>query len=350
MAVIPSVSTKALNDANRNAVMKLQQRLFVAQKELSSGRLADVGATLGARTTETVSLRQDLARLNMTIDTNASVTARLDVTQTGLTGLSSTVEGMIGTLIGVRESETGPAIAADQAKAALISFTATMNTSFAGGFLFGGDNVDVKPLNDYYGTPTQPNKQAVDDAFQSFFGFPQDDPQVASITPSQMQTFINTTFKAMFEEPQWSQNWSDASDTNIKNRISNNEVVETSTNANEAAFRKEAMAYTMIAELGVENMNRETFAVVSNAAVGIMGEAVQDLAVEQAKLGTSENRVATANTRMDAQVDILTEQINGLEGVDPFDAAVRVTSLMTQIEASYSLTTRVQQMTILNYL
>jgi flagellar hook-associated protein 3 FlgL len=190
----------------------------------------------------------------------------------------------------------------------------------------------------------------VDSAFQSFFGFAQDDPQVVNITPAQMQTFITTQFEAMFEDPQWSANWSNASSENVKNRISSSEVVETSTNTNEATFRKLAAGFTMLADLGVENMNRETFNVVSSAAIGVVGEAVQDLAVQQAKLGTAQGRVANANTKMDLQVDILTQQVNDLEGVDPFDAAVRVTSLMTQVEVAFALTARVQQMTILNYL
>jgi flagellar hook-associated protein 3 FlgL len=349
MVVVGNVSTKALNEANRTNVLRLQARLLTAQKELD-GRLADVGATLGARTTETVSLRQDIARLGVTIDTNSSVTARLDVTQTSLTGLSNTAEAFIDTLIGVRESATGPAIAANEAKASLVSLTATLNSSFAGAFIFAGVNVEEKPLNDYFAQPPQPNKVAVDNAFQSFFGFAQDDPQVANIAPAQMQTFITTQFAAMFEEPQWSANWSNASSENVKNRISSSEVVETSTNTNEAAFRKLAAGFTMLADLGVENMNRETFNVVSSAAIGVVGEAVQDLAVQQAKLGTAQGRVANANTRMDLQVDILTQQVNDLEGVDPFDAAVRVTSLMTQVEVAFALTARVQQMTILNYL
>ena len=350
MVVVANVSTRALNEANRTAVLRLQDRLLTAQKELSSERHADVGVTLGARTTETVSLRQDVARLTVTIDTNSSVAARLDVTQTSLTGLSSASGGFIDTLIGVRDSATGPAIAANEARAALVTLTATVNSSFAGGFIFGGTNVEQQPLNDYFAQPAQPNKQAVDNAFQSFFGFAQDDPQVGNISPPQMQTFITTQFEAMFEEPQWSANWSNASNENVKNRISNSEVVETSTNANEAAFRKLAAAFTMMADLGAENMNRETFNVVTSAAISLTGEAVQDLTVEQAKLGTAQGRVATANSRMDVQVDILTQQVNDLERVDPFDAAVRVTSLVAQIEVAFALTARVQQMTILNYL
>jgi flagellar hook-associated protein 3 FlgL len=350
MVMTSHVSTKALNEGNRLSVLKLQSRLLEAQKELASGRLADVGRTLGARTTETVSLRQETARLNMTIDTNASVAGRLGVTQEALQGLSSTTERFVGALIAARDSETGPAVAQNIAAANVVSFTAAMNTTFAGQFVFGGENVDVQPLTEYYATPTSSNRQAVADAFQSFFGFPQDDPQVANITPGQMQTFLDTSFDAVFEEPEWSANWSDASDTNLRSRISNNEVAESSTNANEDAFRKVAKAFTMLADLGVQNMNRETFEVVANSAITFAGEAVQDLAVEQARLGTAEARVAIVNTKMEAQVDIITDQVNDLETVDPFDAAVRVTSLTTQIQTAYSLTARVQQLTILNYL
>ena len=344
------VSTRALNEGNRLSVLKLQQQLVVAQKELSSRRHADVGATLGARTTQTISLRQEVSRLEITIDTNASVQGRVSVSQEALEGLSDTAQQFVSTLLGARNSATGPSVAANAGRANLVAFTATMNTTFAGQHIFAGENVEVQPLNDYFATPTPANRQAVNDAFQSFFGFAQDDPQVANITAPQLQNFLDTSFEALFEEPSWSANWSNASDNNLQSRISNLETVETSTNANEDGFRKLAMAFTMMADLGVPNMNRETFQVVADAAIKVAGEAVQDVAVEQARLGTSEARIATVNTKMSAQIDVLTGQVNNLEAVDEFEAAVRVTSLMTQLEVSYSLTARVQQLTILNYL
>lgn len=344
------VSTRSVNEANRITVQKLQRELIDAQKELSSGRLADVGETLGARTTETVTFRQELAELNMTVDTNASVSGRVGVAQTALTGISTAAQAFVNTLIGARDSATGPTVAENEATSNLVSLTASLNSTFAGAYLFGGENVSEQPLNDYFATPTSPNRQAVADAFQSYFGFSQSDPQVASITPTQMRGFIDNAFNPLFEEPQWSADWSNASDQNVRNRISSSEVIETSTNANEDGFRKLAKAYTMLSDLNVPQMSRETFHVIANEAINVAGSAIQDVTVEQAKLGTAQSRVATANTQMDAQIDILTQQVNGLEAVDPFDAAVRVTSLTTQIQTAYALTARVQQLTILNYL
>jgi flagellar hook-associated protein 3 FlgL len=71
-------STKSLNDGNRLTILKLQKRLVTAQQELASGRLADTGLTLGGRTSETVSLRHQYARLTTIKETNTVGTTRMD--------------------------------------------------------------------------------------------------------------------------------------------------------------------------------------------------------------------------------------------------------------------------------
>lgn len=346
---VTSVSTQSLNLATRAAVLKVQKQLVIAQKEMS-GRHADVGATLGAATSQSVSLRQELARLDIIIDTNATVASRLDVTQTALDGAGDTAQSLIDTMIAARSSSSGPKIIHDAATAALSGLTDTLNTSFAGGHLFAGMNTDVRPVTDYSASPTPANRQAVADAFVAEFGFAQDDPAVATISAAQMGNFIDTTFAALFEEPAWSANWSEASDENIRSRVSVFEVIETSTNANENAFRKLAKVYTMLSDLGIENMTSETFSTVVDKALVVAGESVEDLAVLRANLGTAQGRIASANTKMEMQMDILTNRVTGLEGVNEFDAAVRVTSLLTQMEVAFSLTARIQRLTLLNYL
>ncbi len=106
----------------------------------------------------------------------------------------------------------------------------------------------------------------------------------------------------------------------------------------------------MVADLGVDTLNKDAFGVVVDAAVKIAGEAIQDIVKVQAKLGTAAARVESANDKMSAQLDIMNTQIENLELVDPFEASTRVTTLLTQLETAYSLTARVQRLTILNYL
>jgi flagellar hook-associated protein 3 FlgL len=50
------------------------------------------------------------------------------------------------------------------------------------------------------------------------------------------------------------------------------------------------------------------------------------------------------------QTDLLEKNINDLEGVDPYKASTRVTTLLQQIESSYALTTRIQQLSLVKFL
>ncbi|NJM36011.1 MAG: flagellar hook-associated family protein [Rhodomicrobium sp.] len=347
---IAYTSTKSLSEGSRLSILKLQSRLIKAQQELSSGRLADVGATLGGRTSETVSLRQQFARLTTLTETNAVVRTRLDISQTTITSVISSAENFVKTLIGARDAEGGAGVSQSEAQADLVAFIDGLNTTVGGEFLFAGINSSTKPLANYFATPTSPGKAAVDAAFTTAFGTTQSDPANIAISSSAMQTFLDTAFSSLFDDPAWSVNWSSASATNVTSRISSFEEVQSSANASEAAFRKLAKAFTMIADLGVENMNKATFGVVADTASRLASEAIQGLTTIQARLGTASARVEAANIKMSLQLDIINTQIDTLEKVDPFEASATVTTLLTQLEISYSLTARVQRQTILNFL
>jgi flagellar hook-associated protein 3 FlgL len=344
------ISTNAISAATRMSIFKTQTKLAEAQKEVTTGRLADVGASLGYKTGQTISLRQDHARLKTIIDTNSVVATRLSSTQAALKSLSEDAQLFVGQLIGARNTASGPAVVQAQAKAALVSFTNTLNTALDGAYLFAGINADVKPLSDYYATPTAPNRQAVADAFFAAFGTTATDPSNDTITAAAMQTFLDGAFDDLFEDPAWGTDWSAASNQNVKSRISTSELIETSTNANDVAIRKLAKAYAMVADLGIDNLNQAAYQAVVDTATRIAGEAVQDLAKEQARLGTAQERVASANDRMSIQIDIMATHINLLESVDPFEASTRVAALMTQVETAYAMTARIQNLTLLKYL
>ena len=344
------ISTSSMTTATRLSLMKTQVKLAEAQKEVTTGRHADVGAALGYKTGQTLSLRQDHARLKTMIDTNSVVSTRLSATQAALKQLSDDAQLFVSQLIGARNADSGPTVIQNQARAALTSFTNALNTALDGAYLFAGINADVKPVTDYFATPTSGNRQAVADAFLLNFGTTADDPGNNAIAAGDMQAFLDGPFADLFADPEWTTNWSAASDQNVKSRISTSELIETSANANSVGVRKLAMAYTMVADLGLEKLNQAAYQTVVDTATRLAGEAVQDLAKEQSRLGTAQERVANANDRMSIQIDILTNHIGLLEGVDPFEASTRVAALMTQVETAYAMTARIQNLSLLKYL
>ncbi|MBX2806663.1 MAG: flagellar hook-associated family protein [Hyphomicrobiales bacterium] len=343
------ISSMAITNATKLSIQKAQAELVQVQKEVASGRHADVGLALGTQTGRVVSLRQEYARIDTILGTNTLVRTHLEASQASLQSLSDTAGEFISTLLAARGGEVGAGNAVSVAESNLQSFTDMANASINGQSLFAGINTDILPVSNYYETPISAAKQAVDDAFFAEFGMDQSDPAVSTIPPTAMQIFIGNTFASLFEDPAWS-DWSSASDQNISSRISTYEIVETSTNTNEPAFRRLAAAYTMVADLGGENMSHDTFVTVMDTAIQYAQEAVNELAATQSSLGVAQHSIASADDRMTIQKDIITGQINTLEEVDPYEASTRLNDIVNQIELSYALTGRINQLSLLNYL
>jgi flagellar hook-associated protein 3 FlgL len=343
------ISTSALSEATRLSLTKLQIKLAQTQKEVTTGRHADIGLSLGYRTGETISLRQEHLRLQAITDTNAVTATRLDAAQSSLQALAETTQKFLDQLMAGGTSNQSQQLLQTQARSALSMFAEVLNTNVDGASLFAGINADVRPITDYQ-APGAANAQAVADAFVAAFGIPQSDPGVANIDAADLQDFLDTTFAGLFDPSAWSGTWSAASDQNIRSRISSSELVETSVNANDETFRKLASGLTMIADLGITNLNQDAFQTLVTTATHTVTQALAGLTNLQANLGVAQERVAKANDRMSIQIDIMSDHIGVLEGVDPYEAATRVSALLAQVETAYAMTARIEKLTILNYL
>lgn len=345
-----SISTFAITNATREARVNLQVKLAQGQKETTTARHADVGLSLGYLTQRTVSLRQDLDRLSTFKDSNSVASSRLELSQTTLEGIGDAAQEFVKTLNAARSARSSAGVAITDAKAKLTNLVASLNTAVNGAYIFAGVNTDVKPVAEYFGTPPSAGRVAVETAFISEFGVPQGDPGASGITSAQMESFLNTTFGDLFGAADWTTTWSSASDQNITSRISTNERIETSANANAEAFRGIAAAYTMISNLGIEELNPDAYLAVVDKALAVVGQAISDLTQLRAGLGTSEERIKSANDRIDIQVTLVKEHITLLEGVDPYEAQANVNALLTQIETAYALTARLQNLSLINHI
>jgi flagellar hook-associated protein 3 FlgL len=341
------ISTNAISTTLRISSMKSRAGLSQATKEATTGRLADVGQSLGALAGRDVVLRAELLDVEKLVDTNTLVAGHLDVAQQRVSVLIETAESFQKDLLAARNSANGGGIIAQPAAANLQGLLATLNVTMDGQYLFAGINTGVEPMQDY--AAGSPSKAAVDAAFLATFGFAQNSALASGITAASMQAFLDTTLQAEFDDPAWGANWSTADDQVMRSRISTTQTIDTSASANDPAFRKLAKAYTMLSDLGT-NLNQAAFqALIDTALVGI-GDAINDLAEVGARLGTAQQLTANASSRLMVQSDLITQQVTAMETVDPEEASVRVTNLETQLDMSLALTVRIQRLSILNYL
>lgn len=334
----------------QTAVNASRARLSEANQELVSGRKSELAARLGDSAGTLVSLRQVSDQLTSINENNTLVKTRLDVTQAGLQAVGGVLENFIESVIAVRDSAQPVDLSIMTAKQSLSSFAGIMNSTHNGYYLFGGLNGDVAPIHNFEGSPPPANQQAVIDAFTNAFGVPPGSDAAKNITPAMMQAFLDGPFTALFDEPNWTTTWSAASSTNRTALISPSEHIDASVNANEAAVKKVAQAFTMVAALGLDKLSAVTRDAVLDAAIGEAQVGVSTLAQLQGKVGLGQVQLEQAIERNELSSNIVLETLSSMERADPYQLSIEISDLITKIEMSYAATARIQQLNIMNYI
>lgn len=346
MAIIPSFPTNLLHTASAASVARMQGELARLQREVSTGRHDDLGLALGTATAKDISLRIHLSDVEFNVAQAEQAQPKAQVVQTSLDSIAKVAKNFFEAITGARGAADGQTLAVSAAKAALGSLRDLLNTSYAGQFIFGGQNSATPPMSDpLSGTADA----AIDSAFQAEFGMARNDPAVSTITGPAMDSFLSGNYAQLFEQPSWSGNWSSASDSTIHQRVGSTTVEITAT-ANSDFARSLTQAFSMISSLGEGRLSQAAFEAAIDKATGLTLAAQSQLGSEQASIGVAQQRIADEISNLGLRKAALDKAINNLEGVDPYEAATAVNTLMTQLQSSYSITARISQLSLLNYL
>lgn len=342
------VSNLAVQNAMRLTIQQGQAELLKLQTEVTTGRHADVGLALGSSTARSVSLQRELARLDTLVDTNSVVTQRLAASQSALATMAEAAQQVRNTLVTFKGNDAADqlAIQKTEIQSAMSAFSSAANLSFNGEFLFAGINTDVRPFEDY-GAAAKSTFDTALATYMSANGIA----SMSDFTKAEMEDFITNTLEPLYaSDAQWAADWSKASSQNMTSRISTTEVVQSSTNATTEGFRKFALASVIALELMDANVSSEVRAYIGETALGYVEQANTQITAERSTLGISEARVKKANTSLQAQIKLINTHITDLEGVDTYAASTRMNTLLTQVETSYTLTARIQRLSLIDFL
>jgi len=342
------VSSSAISEAMRYSLMKTQADLIKAQKENATGFVADKGLALGVRTSQSVTFNRELDRIRGIIDSNALADTRLSATQQVLDQLASAGQSLMTALTTATSGAVQNSVTRDSATDLLKRLTAVLNTNLNGEYIFAGINTDAKPISDFF-QPGSSSKAAYDNAYAQYLTDTGADPANPFPTAADIDTFTNGYLEPMFMGSDWSE-WSSASDQPINSRIALNETSETSVSANNLGIRKIAMAATMISQLLSDDLDSSASSELITKAMSLVAGSLSDLVDLRSQTGIAQKRLSDATERLGQQSNIMEKHILSLEGVDPYEALTRVSDLTSHIETAYSLTARIQQLSLLKYL
>jgi len=362
------ISSLAMQNSMRSTILKAQLEMTNLNTELTTGKHADLGVTLGANTARSLDLNRDVERISSLVTVNSFATQRLESSQTALDGMAKAAQEILNVLVPNTSSEQ-PTLATVNQKITIAfnNFTSFANPAVDGEYLFSGTNTDVKPVQDYFADGS-PLKAAYDAELNHFMAT--QTPAVGSISDlskDQVNAFM-THMEGVFNGTTtvtnpphsslavgqnvdfWTRFGSNASDTNMTSRISQNEVVETSTNSNSQGMRYFAMTAITAMTFLKDNVSSTVREAVATQSVTTIGKAISGLNQQASSLGLSQERVKKSNDSLAAQKKIIETHLLDIEGIDPYEAKPRLDLLQQQIEIAYSLTSRLQKMSLVNYL
>ncbi len=350
---LSAISSSAIQNAMRLTIKQSQNEMTKASLEATTGVYADMGVSLGGNISQSIDMTRDVSRLDSIMASNSTAAARMTATQKGLADMTSQSQTFLDQLVALQGNQDGSSIALSQttATSTISSFVADANTQLNGQYIFAGTNTDVQPVTDQTTAATAAIQSALTDymAAQS--------PPVAAksdLTADQMNDFISTKVQPMFLDdtspaPNWS-SWSSASDQNMTSRINNSEVVETSTNSNSSGMRYMALAGTVAKALMGTDISKAALNAVTTNAISYARQGIDGMNAQASQLGLSQSRVTKANDAIGAQKDIINNRIVDLQGVDPYEASTKVNSLETQLQTAYTIVSKIQQLSLVNYL
>lgn len=339
-----SISSQSISNAMQLTVTNSQTEIAKLQKEAVTGTYADTGLELGTRTSTSLDYTRESSRLQSIIDSNSVAEQRMDASQLAMENMSSSAQTLLNSVIALsgNTDTSSLAVAANTATSVLENFASYANTAVNGEYLFSGINTDAQTLNDSFISDITAD---FNDAFTAAF------PDPSTATADEMTSFLED-YQNNFTWSDWNSASidSDGAGTTMSSRISTSETVSTSASANSDGFKSLVLASVISSQLVNSGLSTGALAVANDTTTKLAGSAISGIDTQRAQIGLSQERVEKANTYMSAQKTIIDTQLNDLVGVDTYEASTRLTTLLNQVETSYTITSKIQGLSLVNFI
>ncbi|WP_298859167.1 flagellin [uncultured Sulfitobacter sp.] len=318
---------------SRNAALKQDiQRLTL---EIASGKVSDVREAIGGNSSYINDIERSLTKMNGYELATREANQFAEGVQIALSQMSNLNSAFRDTLIETASSalEASSKTAISEAKSGLSDLINVMNTSVAGRFIFGG-------------TATSSNPVAPSENLLSELS--------AAVGSASTVDDMLAAAKAWFNDPAGfeSLGYLGAQTSLAPISLSDDETAQFGLRGDDPAFREILQNFAMIAladdpSLGLTSAQQtELFQKSTSAVVG----ATDSIVELQARVGVSESRLETILVRQSAERSALEMARNDILGSDPFEAATELEQVQFQLQSLYAITSRMSQLSLVNFL
>ena len=345
-------STLQTSLMRRRTAADLQVRISDAAREVATGRKTDVYRSLGLGAAKVLDLRASIDRTDAFITGNTQLQNRFDTMADTLGTLRKTAEAVLALAVPNRDRPTLTAGELQMAaRAALDTIIGQLNASYQGSVLFGGIETDRLPLQSWE-TPADATglspRQVLEDILAGGIGNSAD---AAAKAAEVAAAFANSSSVAARNFDATFYNGAPQSATRLSARIDETSVLDYGIQANDPAYAGILQGLAMLAATDVSLIADEAaYGEWTRVAVGALSQGAAGALAAEATLGTRQARLEGVIAAQETRQNIYKSQVVGLEGVDTYEAASRISLLESQLQASYAVTARLSNLSFLYFM
>ncbi|MBM1220530.1 hypothetical protein JQU17_07185 [Ponticoccus sp. SC2-23] len=314
----------------------IRTRLDALARELSTGLKLDPARDLGAEAARVPEIERRLALVDRQVSSASQIADRLGVMQASLENISTIGTNLMGQLNSLSQSSGNDwrQDAARLGKGAIEDMVSTLNTRFAGSFLFSGVAEDGQSLSSAL--------VILDDIGTAIAGVTTADDLINAID----SWFADTG--GGFETIAYLGDNGDAAERRIDDLTS----IRIDLRGDDPALR-ELMAGAALAffaeDQSIVLSDAERDAVIDRASQSLFS-ASSGVADLRGRLGGLQQRVDDARARLTAEQTSFGLMRSTLLAADPFETATALEQVQLQLETHYAVTARLSQLSLTRYL
>ena len=355
--ILNPLSTLTSNLNNRLDVARLTRQLQQASQEVTTGTRADLYGDLGQTAAIPLGLGAMMARNDGFAQSNALLGNRMDVMATSLTTVHDAAQSVLSQAVANLTQPGDSASTLQQsARAALNQITTALNANYGGAYLFSGTTSDQPPLQ-AQATANPATGLSPQGVIAGIVGAGPTDAADAAAKLAQIDAVYGPAtgsardFEATFYNGTSAQSAAGTPNPRVSGQIAAGQSVGYGIQANDPEIRNVLKGLTMLASTDPSKITDPgAYKAWMLSAVSALSDGVSGVTDAQAQLGSQQKLVSDMAARQGDLKAVYTSRINAFEGVDPYEAASRLSQLQTQLQATYAATAQISKLTILNYL
>jgi flagellar hook-associated protein 3 FlgL len=337
MTQAASVSIQGTNYFQNNTVAALNLQLQQVTQEISSGEKANTFGQLGTQADLSLALHAQDDLINGYQGAISDVQVRTDSMDSSMTNINSTVQSIMSQMSTVAQGQapTATQIAQLQTAAtqALQTIQQQLNSNVDGKYIFGGALNNTPPIADT--TAINTNVTA----------------QLANYTngTANAATIISNLNSLTAAQQGYDPNLASAPNATV--RADDNTNVDYTVKADETQYQQILTGLSEIANLpAYQSSNSSDYWSLFNDAQSRLSSGDATNNTRQGQLGVARNQLASLSTSHGTTQTTLETNLSSIEGADVASASTQLQNLTTQLQATYSVISRVSTLSLLNYL